>query len=191
MQIITPEEFWRRYREEVRSTGTWDAYTSPPKTCKWKRIVIGAAVTVCESFGLIADTEYLRLDCLGYSQTNASDEDDWNLRVAFEHELGVRQGRNWTDELTKLAHVVADLRVLVGYRRLGERRSVYNILSDRLKKMGSRMTRVPDSRWLFVFGSGSDADYLDPWQPFTLDACGEIATLTDDKPFSPREWKPT
>jgi hypothetical protein len=151
--------------------------------------MMGAAINVCKSFELIADTEYLRLDCRGYSRTNASDEDDWNLRIAFEHELGVRKGKNWFEELTKLAHVVADLRVIVGYCRLRENDSVSDILAKRVKIMGPRMTRVPNSRWLFVFGSGKDDGYTDTWQAFTLDAGAKIVRLTDDKPFSPLEWK--
>jgi hypothetical protein len=104
---ITPEKFWRHYKQELRTTGSWKTYQS---NRSWTQIAKTAAIATCERLGLKTGREYFRLDAIGYTQRK-SDRFHWDLRVAFE----VENSGDWRDESCKLSHIIADLRVLVAY----------------------------------------------------------------------------
>ncbi len=99
---------------------------------------------VINDLKLKAQTEYLRIDAIGYESKALF---DWTLRIAFEHE----NRDTWPDELCKLAHVAADLLVIVSYTRHDES-MIKEKLQEEVDKRKDRMDRVRDSKWLFVFG---------------------------------------
>lgn len=66
--------------------------------------------------------EYFRIDIISYSQRKSEAEAYpyrgslkpylWDLKIAFEHE---NESSEWLDEIIKLSHVNAPLRVVIGY----------------------------------------------------------------------------
>src|SRR5689334_4236999 len=135
---ISAQQFWNDYREQLRADATQAAYALDPT---WTPIAKDAAEKVCLFHGLKTSREYFRLDVAGWEYRTGSDYFDWDLRVAFEHENCSIKGKDWCDELCKLTHLVADLRVLVGYFK--HRRGDLEItLQDRVTLMGPRMARV-------------------------------------------------
>ena len=120
--------------------------------------------------------EYLNLDIAAYDREpdeSGDDHDNWRLRVVVEHENAADV---WTQELNKLADVVADLRVLVIYMKIDRVDGVAAELQARVDRLRDHIKRVPDSRWLFIVG---------PWQNstvreflgFTLDDVGEAIAV--------------
>ncbi len=165
---IRAADFWPRYREECRSTGTRDSLRTD---LSWTNIAVPAARSVCLKAGL-EPCEELKLDVMGYEQRVKGVNFNWDLRVAFEHENNHKQ---WHEELCKLCHVVADLRVLVSYFLQWE--GFEKALQDRVDLMGERMTRVPNSEWLFIFGPRESSKLKMPWVAYTLDDCGRLQML--------------
>jgi hypothetical protein len=174
---LSAREFWPRYRDAVRSQGNLKLLSS---TRDWTRVAIDAAKSVCMDAGLTTGNEFY-LDVMGYEQRVSGIFYDWDLRIAFEHE----NGRDWHDELCKLCHVVADLRVLVGYFMMRER--IDEILRQRIGQMGDRITRVTGSEWLFIFGPNDSRLDHTPWKAYTIDDGNGLIQLRDDDPFNPFE----
>lgn len=194
---LTAEEFWPQYRDEGRATGYLDAL--PNTGGSWTRIVTNAAIEVCESAGLQATSvspnlresrtskeldpacrkacKELHLDVMGYEQRQPGIPYDWDLRVAFEHE---NDPRTWHDELCKLCHIVAGLRVLAGYFKKGV--SIEELLQERIDLMGDR---VLGSEWLFIFGPWDSSKDPIPWAAYVLDQDRRLVKLRDDSPFCP------
>lgn len=97
-------------------------------------------------------------------------------RVAFE----VENTANWKDELCKLAHIVSDLSVLVGYQIHRTWRNE-EILQDYLKKMGDRVFRVPGRQWLFIFGPDCEKQF-DPWLALAFDDSRKLVSVDAGPP---------
>jgi hypothetical protein len=116
---------------------------------------------------------------MGYEQRESGVFFNWDLRVAFEHE----NSPNWQDELCKLCHVVADLRVLVAY--IAQPAMIESLLQNRIELMGERCQRVRDSQWLFIFGPESSKRNRLPWVAYTLDRACRLTKSHDDNPFCP------
>jgi hypothetical protein len=172
---LTAEEFWPLYRDEVRRRGSVEALRS---SSVWTKVAINAAKAVCLTAGLKIGNE-LYLDVMGYEQREAGVNFNWDLRVAFEHE----NTRNWQDELCKLCHVIANLRVLVAYFPMRE--CIERQLQEKIDLMGARATRAADCQWLFIFGPEDSRRNPVPWVAYTLDPSRRLAKLSDDSPFCP------
>ncbi|MCH7849924.1 MAG: hypothetical protein IIB53_16370 [Planctomycetes bacterium] len=180
MSFVEPITFWEAYRDQLRALGSWAAYQT---SSEWTKIATEAAIEACREFGLAADREYLRLDVMGYHQTRPGTWYDWHLRIAFEHE----NGDNWNDELCKLAHVVADLRVLVAYHDYTKSEDPLTRLQSEIHRLGERIHRVPNSNWLFIFGPRQSAPER-TFMAYTFDSSMQLAALHDEAPFAPQEW---
>lgn len=170
------------------------AYESNPKA--WTKHSMGVA----EAFilGLVpqqsdhprwrTSREYLRVDLIGYiSNWYAPDREerteDWEMKIAFEHE----NSDSWHDELCKLSHVVADLRVIVSYHDFAAK-PIEELLARRVTAMGHwRMSRVPDSRWLFVIGPRHN--YSEPFRAFTLGPQLGVVEIPLARRVTPDQWK--
>lgn len=172
---LSAEEFWPRYRDEVRRRGSSESLAKPKL---WTKVAIEAAKAVCMNAGLKTNNE-LHLDTMGYEQRQAGVDFNWDLRVAFEHE----NTNSWRDELCKLCHVVADLRVLVGYFTVREQ--LDKRLQERIDLMDGRMSRVTNSQWLFIFGPSESERDPAPWVAYTLDDRLRLVKLPDNDPFNP------
>ena len=180
MSFVEPITFWELYRDRLRALGSWAAYQT---SSEWTKIATEAAIETCNEFGLVADREYLRVDVMGYHQTRPGTWYDWHLRVAFEHE----NGDEWNDELCKLAHVVADLRVLVAYHDYRKSDDPLPKLLRVVHRLGERLHRVPDSKWLFIFGPRQSTPER-RFMAYTLDSSMQLTALHDEAPLLPGEW---
>ena len=176
--VLTPEAFWEVYREYLRKNGSQKAWESDPT---WTELATEAAEHACQSFGYGTQREFLRIDVIGY---NGPDPDcDWHLRVAFEHENGPR----WREELCKLAHVAADLRVLAAFFNEKEGEPVAS-LEKAVTQLGNRMTRVPGAQWLFIFAP-RECNSSTRFLAFTTTDANTITPLPDGKFLNPDdEW---
>ena len=177
--IPTPQQFWDLYREELRKRGSKEAFESEPR---WTALVTGIAKDVCEKMGLFLHPEYFRVDVIAYD----GEGDDWWIRVAFEHENSPR----WRDELCKLAHVVADLRVLATFYDDNDNSKEPDPRSElqrAVTNLGERILRVPDAQWLFIFGprrSYANTRFF----AYTLERNGQLHPLDEEDPLNPEDW---
>lgn len=143
-----------------------------------------AAKAACAAMGLRTSCEYLRLDCMGYARIAENGEHNWRLRIAFEHE---QKPGCWPDEFCKLAHVMADLRVLAFYHRFEPTSNAMSALcarlQERIKALKDILTRAPESKWLFIVGAYSTQKppYRPSDQPFVA------FTLDDECKVTPLE----
>ena len=124
----------------------------------------------------------MRLDVAGFERRREDDYCNWDLRVAFEHE---NKPGSWPDELCKLCHIVADLRVLVAYYCRAGKGSFQKELQERINLMDDRVDRVPQSKWLFICGPVDSSKDDTGWMAFKLESGRELQTIPEDNPFSP------
>ena len=178
---ITPEAFWKLYSERLSnlSSEEWKAYKNDKQ---WTKVALSAAEKVCRKMGtaiskdkpidIRTQKEYLRLDLIAYTRRKKF---DWDIRIAFEHE----NDRNmWPDELCKLCHVVADLRVLTSYHRFEKDGPVEAKLEAKLEVLGEeRVNRIKDSDWLFIFGPSEI--YTHRFEAFRLDKGLRVERITN------------
>jgi len=178
---LTPLRFWEKYREELRKKASSEAYQSSPG---WTQVAIPAATKACEALELEVYREYFLLDVGGYKSHRDGKRFGWRLHVALEHE-----NANWRVELCKLAFIVADLRVLVGYHKYtADGPDPRGELQEAVDRLDDRVMRVPNSEWLFVLGPRSN-DLKHPFMPFTLNADGKVVPIDDDVPLIPSEFR--
>jgi hypothetical protein len=168
MSQWTPSNFWNRLKGEIRLRGNWSAYQK--KT--WTPIVVSCAKTVFQQLNLAFD-HHLGLDLCGY-ESDPKLKNEWYVRIAFEAE----NAADWKYELCKLAHVVADLRVLVAYQ-LHVGWKAEDSLQGYISSLRQRLIRVPDARWLLVFGPGKPDEC---WTAYTLTNECEIQSV-DEAPL--------
>jgi hypothetical protein len=114
--MASAREFWSLYRDGLGALVR--AYEAPRvfEAAEWTGLTARAACGACEAMGLEAWRELGRFDVVGVRWRRAGDENIWG--VVYEHE---QAPGCWRQELTKLWGVRADLKVLVGYHRPGER----------------------------------------------------------------------
>ena len=81
--------------------------------------VINEINLIIEGMGLIPQNEYFRIDASGYELKHENIQSIksfrlhcWNLKIAVEHE---NDPADWLDEIIKLSHISAPLRVVIGY----------------------------------------------------------------------------
>lgn len=182
MVTIAPFRFWESYREHIRDTGSMSAYQAD-KT--WTPIAVNAAAAVCTEYGLKVMREYFRLDISAYERRREGEWNNWDLRVAFEHENCVDPVKGWHDELCKLAHIIADLRVLVFYVRMAEN-DPRRMLEERIEVIGDRMGRLPDGSWLLIVGPSMPRP-RDAFAAFSWDRTNGLLELDDSNSLRPRD----
>lgn len=161
MAKVTANKFWEEYKLQImklrpskadyKNRPRWTEITCDAATANLDRLATNSAKAsyappaAAPSPTAKWQKEYLRVDVIGYDRIGTH---DWLLRVAFEHE----NSDQWTDELCKLCHVVADLRVLASYYDFDQPEKIEDRLQREVNTMGNRITRVPDVEWLFIFG---------------------------------------
>lgn len=178
--VLSPASFWSLYQEELRDKATRDAYRENPT---WTPVALAAAQEVCRRFGVTPQPEYFRLDVAGWQPHPGGEKHRWDLRVAFEHE-----NYEWRDELCKLTHIVADLRVLIGYHKHTSRGPTpREELQEAVDRLEGRMTRVPHSEWLFTLGP-RNAGLQHPFEAFFLNSDGVVTPVDEDAPLWPKDF---
>jgi hypothetical protein len=205
MASVGAMEFWREYKRELQRTSSWELWNGP--AVAWTANCLRAAEAVMTSRNLRQaidpfsigvrepsvlkiSREYFRIDVIG--ETSVGDC-DWTLEVAYEHENSDRN--RWIQEFCKLTHVVAALRVIAGYFDPGHGEPMESFLQRRVNQMESRnrrVTRVPDSQWLFILGPKRRAtERGDRFHAFTLDGTRLESLSDEDYPLSPSSWPHT
>lgn len=142
---VTPEVFWDKYLAELRSCRQWSDYKDNKK---WTNFALTTGQKICKSLGLETSKEYFRIDVIGY--VNIEPYHNWSLKVAFEHE---NRRQSWPSELCKLAHIIADLRVIVYYHDYKKNPDPALYLKNYIDKVKDRVLRYsPELQWLFICG---------------------------------------
>lgn len=171
---VTPDDFWSFYKQEVKDRGSWSQYQ---KTSSWTKIAKSAAESACHRFGFATAREYFNIDVIAWTGKWNDREYDYDVRIAFE----VEDSLLWEDELCKLAHIVADLRVLVAYQS-HLKRNAEDVLDERLARHKNRVVRDCNCKWLFIFGP-HPRNRTGPWKAYSLDEHGCRISLTEDQPL--------
>jgi hypothetical protein len=159
---LTPQVFWKFYSEMI--TEVLQNRQSYPSDGEWTKIILEKTKKLLEdTYFLKTQTEYFRLDLIGFTQCK---QYDWELKVAYEHENSI----TWRSELCKLCYIVADLRILSSYHNFKSDEKIEVLLQKYVNNLGKqRIMRVPDSRWLFVFGPRGQCE-AKLFRAFTLDS---------------------
>lgn len=196
-EILTPENFWENYAEKIneKAAGKHDIYEIYRKyPSKWTDFIKEVAEdTIGELINSIewpapykpkVDKEYFRLDVYGYIKNYDSEQYDWILKVAYEHE----NEKNWDGELCKLCHIVADLKVIHSYYNPEEHPDICELLKKRVHHLGKeRIYGAPNSKWLFIFGAMGKPDI--PHKAFMLDSELKVLDITGNHIVKPEDWK--
>ena len=176
-KMLTPKAFWEDYKEYLREHGSVKAWESRPI---WTKLATKAAEHACRSFGYRTQREFLKIDVIGYE--GPEPDYDWHLRVAFEHE----NSPTWREELCKLTHVAADLRVLAAfYNEKGKDPEAR--LREAMEQLGDRITRVPGVQWLFIFAP-LECNSSTRFRAWIATDAHTISELPDDNPLNPNKW---
>jgi len=193
---LKPDVFWKVYSEALNNAGRQQGTLNSYKDDKvWTKHVTEVAKNVIESFYKNdqypfwrTQTEYLKVDIIGYltdwdNPNNLKKQHDWQLKIAYEHE----NSNNWHDELCKLCHVVADLRVISSYHNFRDDESILKLLQEMVERLGIwRLHRIPNSSWLFVFGPR--IHYSDKFRAFTIDTNLKVSEINNNEDVIPDRW---
>lgn len=182
-RVVEPENFWQEYSASLNHAGNWDAYQNDTD---WTKAVMCVADKTCKKFVLETSKEYYRIDLIGYRREEPNVDCNWWLDVAYEHE----NRDSWYGELCKLCYVAADLRVVSSYHDFSKE-PVEKKLKDYLDRLGEeKILRVPDSKWLFVFGPRLVcADAKQPFKAFTIDEKLTVIPISGGEEVIPKRWQ--
>lgn len=189
MNRIKPQEFWDSFAEELRdailASGRWPEIYM--RGSEWTPFITSVCNRVGHALEFHDDSElcaeYMKID-YGFFRNQEPDKHraQWDWEVAIEIEGNERTPWDWLEELTRLTHLNAGLKVLITYvefrndgcnEALKRARSIY----------GGRRYRQSDDRWLFIFGPSSSEIHLPgaDFRGFAWDGQGDFLPLTQDK----------
>ena len=192
-EFVTPEKFWELYKEMLKGVRNTTDYRNDST---WtKEIIDKVRIMLNEDLELETQKEYFRIDVTGHTtewneeiqiaKQREKDEGikmrplhNWKLKVAYEHE----NSEDWSDELCKLCHIAADLKVISSYCDFSKD-DIEKTLKYYIKRLDAEGTmRRADGKWLFVFGPRKKSG--DSFKAFTLDDSLNVIPLNDEKmPF--------
>lgn len=180
-RIVEPESFWQEYSARLNQAGNWNAYQNSPT---WTPEVMRVAEETCKEFGLKTSREDYRVDLIGWRREEPDVTDNWWLDIAYEHE----NDDTWYRELCKLCYVAADLRVISSYHDFSKE-PIEKKLKGYLDRLGEeKILRVPDSKWLFVFGPRLVCAEQ-PFKAFTIDEKLTVIPISGGEEVVPQRWK--
>ena len=177
MQDNLPMKFWNLYSAELSRCQNWEIYMNDTE---WTKFATKAAKNVCKELGLNFQKEYFRIDLIGYKEYS---KHNWHLKIAFEHE----NGRSWEDELCKLSHVIADLRVIVSYHNFKNIEGPKTNILKKLNELSDRVFRYPELAWLFICGPRKISG-RNPFLAYTIDNQRRLIELKSEKMIYPDIW---
>jgi len=180
-RILEPESFWQKYSSQLNKAENLDAYKN---NSEWTTEVMLVAEETCKKFKIETSREYYRVDLIGWRREEPDVTDNWWLDIAYEHE----NDETWHSELCKLCYVAADLRVISSYHDFSKE-PVEKKLKGYLDRLGKeKILRVPDSKWLFVFGPRSGCAEQ-PFRAFTIDEKLTVIPISSGEEVVPWRWK--
>ena len=141
--------------------------------------IIAEIKKVIEYTGYCPQTEYLRIDAIGYTrrwhelpETNGFNRHLWDLQIAVEHE---NDDKDWLDEVIKLAHISCPLRVVIGYipkeSRPVEDTARLEYAANALKKLQCS-ENLKTGEFMIILGNSKTSDPTEyfNYKPYVLDA---------------------
>lgn len=198
---LTPERFWQLYADKLNERGKQAELKEYKNNKQWTKTIMEVAEGVIRNMlsdlpddgQRKVDSEYFNIDLIGYTtkwfeplQKGEKKQHDWKLKIAYEHE---NSANTWHDELCKLSHIVADLRVVSSYYDSKKKKKIEELLQDMINKLGIwRIHRVPNSHWLFVFGPCWECKE-EPFRAFTINSELKVVEITGDKKVIPGKWR--
>lgn len=194
-KFLTPEGFWESYVEMLNDSEPKLTINDYQNNSGWTKQIITRVRKMIHSkmeTKIETQKEYFRIDVIGYT-TRWPDEirisqerekndgikmrplHNWKLRVAYEHE----NSSDWSDELCKLCHVAADLRVISSYCDFSKEdiEETLKYYIERLSKEGTM--RRAEGKWLFVFGPRKKSG--GSFKAYTLDDDMNVIPLEEIK----------
>ncbi|MEN6384180.1 MAG: hypothetical protein ABFD79_03180 [Phycisphaerales bacterium] len=172
---LEPEIFWKLYSKEIinvlQKEENQKAYTSSKEwTSQIKKIT---EKIITEDYKIHTQREFYNIDIIGYVTNTTKQQYDWELKIAYEHE----NDKSWNGEICKLTHIIADLKIISAYFNFTGKTKIEEVLQAYINKLGKdRMLRVPENRWLFVFGPKLNSN-ISPFRAFTLKADLKVQEL--------------
>jgi len=145
-----------------------------------KKVIDKVRIMFNKDLELETQKEYFRIDAIGYTTKWEEEKQiaehrkkyerikmyplhNWKLKVAYEHE----NSDGWSDELCKLCHITADLKVISSYYG-SNKDDIEKTLKYYIERLDSEGTmRRAEGQWLFVFGPRKNSGDL--FKAFTLD----------------------
>lgn len=159
---ILPDQFWREFSAQLSralsESGEWPAIYKDPKP--WTKFVDSTCRRTGEKLGFRTEREnageYMKVD-RGFFSIGPEESDkrwcNWDWEVAIEYENSPT-GNDWVEEVTRLAHLNAGLKVLVTYTAFSTAGSdpCLALIDAAAKLCAQRKYRQSDERWLFIIG---------------------------------------
>ena len=190
----TPKGFWKLYSEMLNDSKDESTTTNYHNDLLWTNKIIKLVTNMLRSkLRLETQNEYFRIDVIGFT-TNWEEENtiakqrreaekiemhplhNWKLKVAYEHE----NSDDWSDELCKLCHVAADLKVISSYFDFKKEEDIEETLKYYIKRLNSEGTLCrAEGKWLFVFGPRKKSG--DSFKAYTLDDNMNVIPLPERK----------
>jgi len=174
--LLEPKSFWEIYSQRIVTALQKEEFqkaykSSTERTFKMKEIT---EKIIVEDYKLHSQREYYNIDIIGYTTKSYKKTYDWELKIAYEHE----NDETWNGELCKLTHIIADLKIISAYFDFTGKQKIEKVLEGHVNRIGKyRMLRVPDNKWLFVFGPRGGWNKAH-FRAFTLDSNLKVNELT-------------
>lgn len=148
--MITQEEFWNAFKgvlkgkvAEIGMQFSQDLYL---QGAKYTHFITEVLWDVASTLGFSEiHKEYFRIDVTAFDQRRYH---DWDLEIAVEHEQGTG-----LDEITKLAHVNAGLKVSILYHDFSESLPLQFVKKNLVSIIEARKYRSSTDNWLFIVGN--------------------------------------
>jgi hypothetical protein len=148
--MSTQGEFWNEFKKELKKevTNIGKQFSSALylQGKEYTNFMTRVLWTAVSNLGFSrVHKEYFRIDVTAFYQRTYA---DWDLEIAIEHELGTG-----LDEITKLAHVNAGLKVSVLYHDFSELPPLQFVKENLVSIIEARKYRSRMDSWLFVVGN--------------------------------------
>jgi hypothetical protein len=148
--MITQVEFWDEFKKEIKGQVSNIGMQFSKKWYlqgkKYTDFMSNVFWDVVKTLGFSEiHKEYFRIDVTAFDQRS---DDDWDLEIAIEHEQGTG-----LDEITKLAHVNAGLKVSILYHDFSVSSPLQFVKNNLIKIVEARKYKSRTDNWLFIIGN--------------------------------------
>lgn len=154
---ISAAHFFKQFKKEMCENKYFSVYKRGGKS--YTQFIIKDIIkNIIEKNNLIFQTEYYRIDCVGYTQRKSEIAEEanfvglkpylWDLHLSVEHE---NEHDKWLDEVNKLVHIKCPLKVVIGYAPFDCRNEIEE---KKLKLAASLIERT------LVFDDKSNEEFL-------------------------------
>lgn len=161
---MTAEIFFKSFMKKIEDNKS-EAIETYPYNKEFTKFIISKINEILGNSedDRLVQNEYYRIDVIKWRECKNEITHDchlrnhlWDLQVAVEHE---NDSRDWMDEVTKLAHIFCDLRVIIGYlpykkRENGEDDRCLDYIANSLQKLACYgNVKRENSEFLIIIGN--------------------------------------